>query len=679
MTEPLSTDQIFIKKLTDIVLANLQNEKFGVKELAHESKMSFYRLNRRLHSINKKSTNQFIREIRLNKALVMLRDETSTVAEIAYRVGFGSPSYFNKCFHEFFGYPPGEAKKGAVISRDQNILTNDSSQNESKKPEWRTNILTFPRILLVVLFLGTAGFLIYRKIFRSEWTDNLISSDGRISIAVMPFRNMTNDTTWNIWQDNIQQSLISSFSNYKELKVRQKETVNTLLETKGITGFADLTPLIAGKISLKVEANIFVYGTILKAGSTIRLDAQLIRTRTDEVLKSFEINGPSREEVIFALTDSLRSEIIDFLLISNILKKNPVWDAAYEKEPLTTTSPEALRFVIYGNKSKDIQTEISWYLKALEIDSNYFDPMMGLSTAYSQLGKMEENLKWVIKYYNKRNQWPLVQQLWATWAYSYSFLQPEEGIKTLNQLSQIDDKNANIFYLLGMTYYFRGEYYTAIPYLEKFYELDRNLGEEFIKINSNYNLLCPSYHRTGQFKKEKWLLKEWERNIPDDPEIIFRRAILAFGEKDTIAAHGFIKKYMFAKEIKSASDADVALGLGDIFAQSGMPDKAAESYYKALLSEPRNTYLLKHYAVFLSSNKRDPDEFNRVIDTAISLATNNYDFCDCLDTKGWGLYQFGKHQDALKTLQYAWDSARFKMYFIKSHLDIVKKTTVIQN
>ena len=48
---------------------------------------------------------------------------------------------------------------------------------------------------------------------------------GRISIAVMPFRNMTNDTTWNIWQDVFQMKLISSLSNAnnKELKIRQKK------------------------------------------------------------------------------------------------------------------------------------------------------------------------------------------------------------------------------------------------------------------------------------------------------------------------------------------------------------------------------------------------------------------------------------------------------------------------
>ena len=110
MTEHLSRDQILIRKLTEIILANLENENFGVKELANESGISQYRLNRRLRSISNKTISQFINETRLRKALEMLQNEELTAAEVSYKVGFSSPAYFTKCFHEFFGYPPGKIK-----------------------------------------------------------------------------------------------------------------------------------------------------------------------------------------------------------------------------------------------------------------------------------------------------------------------------------------------------------------------------------------------------------------------------------------------------------------------------------------------------------------------------------------------------------------------------------------
>jgi AraC-like DNA-binding protein/tetratricopeptide (TPR) repeat protein len=678
MTEPLKNDQIFINKLTDIILTNLRDENFGVKELAKESGMSLYRLNRRLHSINKKTTNQFIREIRLQKALELLQDNPSTVAEIAYKVGFGSPNYFNKCFHEYFGYPPGEVKKREVIDLNQHNLTNEVTENESEKPSWKAHVLTLPGLLILAIILGTTGFLVYRKIYKFEWTDNMISRDGRISIAVMPFRNMTNDTTWNIWQENIQQILISSFSDNKELRVRQKETINPLLKSKGLAEYAAINPGIADKISQKLDANIFIYGTIEKAGSRIRLDAQLVKTKTKEVLKSFVINGPFKEEIIFDITDTLRKKITDFLLLSKVLKKNPEWDAAYQTYPLTTNSPEALRYNIYGNKAVDFQTAISWYLKALAIDSNYFDPMMGLSTYYSLTGKMEQNLNWVIKYYNKRNQWPLVQQLWAGWAYTSSFESPDEGIKYLLQLQQIDDQNPNVYYILGLTYNKIGQYDKAMPELKKCYEIYRKYGTEFLKDHFVYVQLGKAYHRTGQYKKEKKVYKESEKLDPDFLYIIFRQIILALSENDSITANRYIEKYKSISKKNLSSEAGISTDLAYIYSEAGNQHQAEEFYRKALSLEPENPAYMKQFADFLINNNLNLNEVTGLMDMAIKFAQNKYDYYNYLDTKGWSLYKQGKYKEALEILQKAWDEAPFKLYSFKSHLEEVNKMVASQ-
>ena len=100
---------------------------------------------------------------------------------------------------------------------------------------------------------------------------------------------MTNDTTWNIWQDVFQMKLISSLSNAnnKELKIRQKENINTLLETNGLTKYASITPGIAGNISQKLDAGLFIYGSIIQAGLFIQVDAELISTKTQEVIQLF--------------------------------------------------------------------------------------------------------------------------------------------------------------------------------------------------------------------------------------------------------------------------------------------------------------------------------------------------------------------------------------------------------
>jgi TolB-like protein len=74
----------------------------------------------------------------------------------------------------------------------------------------------------------------------------------------MPFQNMTNDTTWNIWQDGIQFNLVTSLSNSPDLKVRQTESTNNLLQSKGFDNYALLTQLLQGLFP-RIWMQMFLY------------------------------------------------------------------------------------------------------------------------------------------------------------------------------------------------------------------------------------------------------------------------------------------------------------------------------------------------------------------------------------------------------------------------------------
>ncbi len=114
MTLNLSDEQKYIDKLTEIVEENFSNSSFGVEELAKEMGMSHSSLHRKLKAIARQSISQFIRETRLKRAMELLQLQAGTVSEVAFGVGFGSTTYFSKCFHDFYGYPPGEVRKRFV-------------------------------------------------------------------------------------------------------------------------------------------------------------------------------------------------------------------------------------------------------------------------------------------------------------------------------------------------------------------------------------------------------------------------------------------------------------------------------------------------------------------------------------------------------------------------------------
>jgi tetratricopeptide (TPR) repeat protein len=680
MTGPLTNDQIFIRKLTDIVLANLGNGKFGVMELAREMKMSHYRLSRKLFLAKGEKVSQFIREVRLTEALKLLTSEDITASEVSFKVGFSSPAYFNKCFHEYYGYPPGKVTKHEPADDELKeavpYISNDGIINYGK----RQSVYSLPVIIISILFLGSVSFLVYGKIHKTGSTDKLMSSDGRISVAIMPFLNMTRDSVFDIWQDGIQQNLISWLSNIEELKVRQVEPITTLLKLEGVTDYASISPKIAGVVSKKLDAAIFIYGSIQKAGPDIRLDAQITGTRTGEVLRSFEIEAPFKDETIIDFTDSLRREITDYLQISKLITGNPELNSYHR---VTAKSPEALKYYLYGYRAyykADWETAKNWFLKALTIDSNYVDAMSRVYQSYSHLGLMELALPWLIKLYNKADRMPVIDQLYTKYLYADIFEPIEVRIKYLRQLQEIDDQG-NYHYLIGAMYVRSKQFEKAVPEHEKYLEISRKRGKEFLKDNWVYPALGEVYHLTGRYRKEKKLYKEAWRVNDDHRSVYFSWIIrdcgsLALTEGDTAAANKYIKEFISVSKENLYSEADILEGLGDMYFLAGEWESGVAYYRKTLALDPDNPARMNYLANLLIDKNRNLDEAGELMDKALKLAPSKYDYYNYSDTRGWGLYKQGRYQEALEVLQKTIDEAPFRLFSIKSHFEEAKKAAI---
>ena len=106
-----SVDKLFLEKAIKIVENNISNDKFSVEEFSLEMNLSHSQLHRKLKALLNQSAIQFIRSIRMQRALELLQNNSGTVAEIAWQVGFGDPSYFTKTFSKHFGYLPSDVNK----------------------------------------------------------------------------------------------------------------------------------------------------------------------------------------------------------------------------------------------------------------------------------------------------------------------------------------------------------------------------------------------------------------------------------------------------------------------------------------------------------------------------------------------------------------------------------------
>lgn len=101
-----SLDANFLNSVKSIIETNMEDETFSVEELSKEVGMSRSNLFRKLKALTDQSPNQVIREMRLIRAKYLIQKGAGNSAEVAYLVGFNSPTYFSKCFSDYFGVSP---------------------------------------------------------------------------------------------------------------------------------------------------------------------------------------------------------------------------------------------------------------------------------------------------------------------------------------------------------------------------------------------------------------------------------------------------------------------------------------------------------------------------------------------------------------------------------------------
>jgi len=111
----------FLKKIHQNIEDNFDGENFTVKELADNVGISRSMLHRKLIKLTGKSASDLIKETRLKRAKALLENDVATVSEIAYKVGFSSPSYFNKVFKKRYGVSPGDVRKGSADLPDEQL------------------------------------------------------------------------------------------------------------------------------------------------------------------------------------------------------------------------------------------------------------------------------------------------------------------------------------------------------------------------------------------------------------------------------------------------------------------------------------------------------------------------------------------------------------------------------
>ncbi|MBV5312971.1 MAG: helix-turn-helix domain-containing protein [Prolixibacteraceae bacterium] len=285
-------EEEFLKKLTEITEANMTNEQFGVSELAREMGMSRSNLHRKVIVISKNSVSQFIRQHRLKRAMEMLQHSANNVSEVAFKVGFGSVSYFTKCFHDYYGFPPGEAGKRNLADKSVSESTNKAKQATGKK-RLKPILLhvTLISIILAAVLFTTNNPLFFRQNNRDK------------TIAVLPFANYSPDGDDTYMIDGLQEEILDKLEKIKDLKVKSRISVQKYRDTK----------LSIREIGKALKVKYILEGSGQMVEGTIRIRLQLIDALTGNHLWSKPYEAELNAEILFEIQEEIALSVANEL------------------------------------------------------------------------------------------------------------------------------------------------------------------------------------------------------------------------------------------------------------------------------------------------------------------------------------------------------------------------------
>ena len=355
MREGASMDELFLEKVHKAIENNLANENFGVEELAQEVGISRNHLHRKLKALTGQSASQILKEFRLKKAMELLQNNVATSSEISYQVGFGSPSYFNTCFRQYFGYPPGKVKNHDTL--------------KAKK----IHAIPWKYLFASMVVFGILAWIAFYAISNSGKSKDRKFPDK--SIAVLPFFNDSPDEENMFFINGIMDQILDNLCKVEDLRVLPRISVEQYRDN----------PKPPLEIARELNVRYLLIGSGHRYEDSVRVIIQLHDGRKDRELWSITFVRNIHE--IFAMGSDIAQKVADD--IEAII--TPEEKELIEKIP--TTNLTALYFYTRG-REEIVKYYASWtdrevldnaedfFNRALEYDPGYADVYAGLATVY---------------------------------------------------------------------------------------------------------------------------------------------------------------------------------------------------------------------------------------------------------------------------------------------------------
>jgi TolB-like protein len=517
---------------------------------------------------------------------------------------------------------------------------------EHVKRKLRTEDIFVAILLLLVVILA------YPRLFGPGKDKVTRDPDGRISIAVNTFDNLTGESAMNSWGMGISELLIYNLGTSKELTVQNSQTMYEVYQSFERTQNASLAPSLSREAALKLKAGNYITGNLQKTGNKIRIIAKLINTSTDELLWTGKVDGDINSDYI-SLADSLSKQLKDFLEIKALEKK-----ITLDFREAFTNSADAYRKYIEGTQafmSSDYERAIESFLEAYNIDTTFTLAAFYIANANNLIATnstsdefTNQAVKWTKRTYEIKERLPVEYQQWVEmWRAWYVTKNANDVLKYCALLEKSDIKSRYYWYDIAVTYLSGFKMWDKADNLFRKIETinsEWNEDWQYIDYYRYYGEVC---HQLGNHEKEADIYNRGLNLFPDNGSIEYGQAICAETQGGTAQSTGLTDKITKNAKSQGLSEQVIDYWLAKLYETANKLDKAEDYYREVVKLNPNGANSMNNLGGFLIKYDRGLEEGMNLVSEALRISPGNGFI---VWNKGRGFYKQGKFQEALDLL-----------------------------
>ncbi len=232
------------------------------------------------------------------------------------------------------------------------------------------------------------------------------AEDGRRSLAVLYFDNVTGDPGLDWLRTGLTDMLVTNLSQSPDLRVLSTQRLYQILDEEGHRDARSLSGQVVDTVARRAQATTALVGSFVRAGARIRIQASLQDPRTGEVIASERVEGDP-DHGLFALVDDLTSRLRKRLETPSLVK---FADKKGKKlQEVTTASIDAYKAYAEGSRLHERMQEREaqvHFEKAVLADPGFAMALAKLSVVSANLGDFEKAREYSAKAIAKSESLP---------------------------------------------------------------------------------------------------------------------------------------------------------------------------------------------------------------------------------------------------------------------------------